>query len=136
VLSILGRRNHSTLIEHWNGSAWSVNSTSVVTGYAAQLTGVVDLSPSNAWAVGKGGGGSLLEHWNGTTWGLVPIPDPKLHAWCQRVDRRQLSQLTGPHHPGSGRTWPVTQRYAHGLPSTSTYFAARLSAAGGISRKR
>jgi hypothetical protein len=74
--SILGRRNHSTLIEHWNGSAWSVNSTSVVTGYAAQLTGVTDLSPSNAWAVGNGGGGSLLEHWNGTTWGLVPIPDP------------------------------------------------------------
>jgi len=74
--SILGRHSHGTLIEHWNGSAWSVNSSLVVTGSAAQLNGVVDLSPANAWAVGKGSGGSLLAHWNGSAWSSVTIPDP------------------------------------------------------------
>ena len=74
--SILGRHHDGTLIEHWNGSAWSVNSSGVVTGFLAELTGVVDLSPANAWAVGQGGSGSLLEHWNGSAWSSVTIPDP------------------------------------------------------------
>jgi hypothetical protein len=74
--SILGRHDDGTLMEHWNGTAWSVNSSSVVTGYAAMLTSVVDLSPSNAWAVGQGATGTLLEHWNGTAWSTVTVPDP------------------------------------------------------------
>ena len=73
--SVLGRHDDGTLMEHWNGSAWSVNSSLVVTGYTAELTGVADLSPTNAWAVGEANG-SLLEHWTGTTWSLVAIPDP------------------------------------------------------------
>ena len=74
--SILGRHDDGTLMEHWNGTAWSVNTSSVVTGYAAMLTSVVDLSPSNAWAVGQGATGTLLEHWNGTAWSSVTVPDP------------------------------------------------------------
>ena len=74
--SLLGRRDYGTLIEHWNGTAWSVNSSLVVTGSFAELTGVADLSPSNAWAVGQGGSGGLLEHWNGTAWSSVALPDP------------------------------------------------------------
>jgi hypothetical protein len=74
--SLLGRRDFGTLMEHWNGTAWSVNSSLVVTGQAAGLTGVADLSPTNAWAVGEGGTGGLLEHWNGTAWSSVALPDP------------------------------------------------------------
>jgi hypothetical protein len=73
--SVLGRHDDGTLIEHWNGSAWSVNSSLVVTGFVAELTGVADLSPTDAWAVGKGNS-TLLEHWNGSTWSSVAIPDP------------------------------------------------------------
>ena len=74
--SLIGRRTFATLMEHWTGSAWSVNSSLVVTGEAAELTGVVDLSPTNAWAVGQGGTGGLLENWNGATWRSVALPDP------------------------------------------------------------
>jgi hypothetical protein len=74
-MSVLGRHDDGTLMEHWNGSAWSVNSSLVVTGYTAELTGVVDLSPTNAWTVGEANS-SLLEHWNGSTWSEVTIPDP------------------------------------------------------------
>jgi hypothetical protein len=74
-MSVLGKHDDSTLMEHWNGTAWSVNSSLVVTGYTADLTGVVDLSPANAWAVGEANG-PLLEHWNGTAWSQATIPDP------------------------------------------------------------
>lgn len=74
--SVLGRHDYGTLIEHWNGTAWSVNSSLVVTGFFADLTGVADLSPTDAWAVGEGGSGGLLEHWNGTAWSSVALPDP------------------------------------------------------------
>jgi hypothetical protein len=73
--SVLGRHDDGTLMEHWNGTAWSVNSSLVVTGYFADLYGVADLSPTNAWAVGVANSG-LLEHWNGTTWSSVALPDP------------------------------------------------------------
>ena len=73
--SVLGRHDDGTLIEHWNGTAWSVNSSLVVKGFVAELTGVADLSPTNAWAVGTGNG-TLLEHWNGSAWSSMTIPDP------------------------------------------------------------
>jgi hypothetical protein len=72
---ILGRHDDGTVMEHWNGSAWSVNSTGVVTGFVAELTGVVDLSPTDAWAVGVADS-AILEHWNGSAWSSVTIPDP------------------------------------------------------------
>ena len=73
--SILGRHDDGTLMEHWNGTAWSVNSSNVVTGFVAELTGVADLSPTDAWAVGQGNS-AILEHWNGSAWSSVTIPDP------------------------------------------------------------
>ena len=74
--TMIARRDFGTLIEHWNGSAWSVNSKDALTGYAAGLNGVVDESPTNAWAVGESGSGGLIEHWNGNAWSTITLPDP------------------------------------------------------------
>jgi hypothetical protein len=74
--TVVSRRSHGTLIEHWNGSAWSINSVDAITGFAAGLNGVVDLTPTNAWAVGRSGSGGLIEHWNGAGWSTVTLPDP------------------------------------------------------------
>jgi hypothetical protein len=73
--TMIARHDYGTLIEHWNGSAWSVNSLDAITGFAAGLTGVVDLTPTNAWAVGESGSGGLIEHWNGNAWSTVTLPD-------------------------------------------------------------
>jgi hypothetical protein len=72
-----------TLIEHWNGSSWSVvsspnpaNKTYVV------LNGVAVVSANDAWAVGHSGDpGSiplqtLTEHWDGARWSIIPSPSP------------------------------------------------------------
>jgi len=74
--TMIGHRDFGTLIEHWNGRAWSAKSVDAITGAAVRLTGVADLGRSDAWAVGEGATGGLAEHWNGTKWSVVPLPDP------------------------------------------------------------
>jgi hypothetical protein len=59
------------MIEHWNGSAWSVVPASQ---YGVSLRGVAAIAPDDVWAVGWLGGYStspLAEHWNGSTWSYV-----------------------------------------------------------------
>jgi hypothetical protein len=69
-----------TLIEHWNGTAWTqVPSPNPALG-GNLLTGVAATSASNAWAVGYGiiamSRQTLIAHWNGTAWKQVPSPNP------------------------------------------------------------
>ncbi|MEO8972853.1 MAG: hypothetical protein ABI406_14790 [Ktedonobacteraceae bacterium] len=71
-----------TLIEHWNGSVWSVvTSPSPGPSTLIKLTGVAALTSSNAWAVGyyqdnSGSVVTLAEHWNGSAWSVVTSPNP------------------------------------------------------------
>jgi hypothetical protein len=65
-----------TLIEHWNGTSWSVvNSPNV--GLDNVLKGVAVVSATDVWAVGYAGNESqtLTEHWNGTSWSVVNSPN-------------------------------------------------------------
>ncbi len=68
----------STLIEHWNGTQWSIVSSPNVTG-SNQLHGVSAISATNAWAVGysnnNGTVDTLTEHWNGSKWSVVSSPN-------------------------------------------------------------
>ncbi len=68
-----------TLIEHWNGSAWSMVSSP--NPYMTQdLYSVAAVSTSDIWAVGQGfsyspyGYTTLAEHWNGSAWSEVTSP--------------------------------------------------------------
>jgi hypothetical protein len=61
-----------TLIERWNGSAWSVQPSPNIGDSA--LGGVAATSARNAWAVGGSSAGALIEHWNGRTWSVQPSP--------------------------------------------------------------
>jgi hypothetical protein len=58
----------SGLIEHWNGSRWSVVPSPVFSG---SLNDVVAISPTDAWAVGGMGlnqNPGVIEHWDGRHW--------------------------------------------------------------------
>ncbi len=72
-----------TLIEHWNGSNWSVVASPNPTGKTwVVLNGVAAVSASDVWAVGHSGDPSsiplqtLTMHWNGKSWSIVPSPSP------------------------------------------------------------
>jgi hypothetical protein len=70
-----------SLIEHWNGSNWSVVPSPSPGAQGNILYGVAGLSDSDVWAVGlqldaNGTAHALAEHWNGTSWSVVPSVDP------------------------------------------------------------
>ncbi len=76
------RRVDQTLIEHWNGKAWTVQKSPNpgTSANSNELSGVAALSPRNVWAVGSysdtAGGHTLIEHWNGKKWSVQPSPSP------------------------------------------------------------
>jgi len=58
------------LIEHTDGSSWTVAFTKVGT----ELEGVKATSASNVWAVGDDGSGAAILHYDGTTWSKQSSP--------------------------------------------------------------
>jgi hypothetical protein len=71
------------LIEHWNGSAWSVvGSVSQPSPDGGYLTSVTCVTGTDCWASGTVTGSSggadtaLMEHWNGSMWTSVPAANP------------------------------------------------------------
>jgi hypothetical protein len=66
------------LIEHWNGTAWSIVPSPNPGPDGDNLTGVTAISANDAWAAGYYSNGDqelpLFEHWNGTAWSVVNVP--------------------------------------------------------------
>ena len=79
----VGVSNTRALIEHWNGSIWSVVPTPNPKGvFFPNLGGVSCASPKRCTAVGSysqnspnGQGKELIEVWNGSSWSIVPAPN-------------------------------------------------------------
>ncbi len=68
----------STLIEHWDGSAWNIEE-SPDDGQTVNVLSAVDAAaPDSVWAVGRASDGfgdrPLIEHWDGFTWSLAEVP--------------------------------------------------------------
>jgi hypothetical protein len=73
-------RNGAALIEHWDGTSWTL-SDSPVAGSATTLYSLAPISSTSIWAVGyiKTSDVQFLpvtEHWDGTSWSVVTPPDP------------------------------------------------------------
>lgn len=83
-----------TLIEHWDGTQWSIVPSPNPDTQLNELRGVAALSANDAWAVGYRGGThnetpleTLILHWDGTSWRQVPSPNVPAGA-------NQLSAIT------------------------------------------
>lgn len=67
-----------TLVEHWDGTSWSVAPSPNVGAGSNFLDAVSADAPNDVWAVGgfgpAGAGASqtLVEHWDGVSWSLIP----------------------------------------------------------------
>lgn len=64
---------------HFNGTKWTAFPAPLINGeLTADLQGVVDISPTEAWAVGNvtlgANPGQIIEQWNGIKWNLFPNP--------------------------------------------------------------
>jgi hypothetical protein len=78
VFTLSGYTNFGSLIEHWDGTQWSIvpNPASSAGG---ELTSISTLSPTNIWAAGyqdnvSGAQVPLIEHWDGSSWSTVSTP--------------------------------------------------------------
>ncbi|MFB9449467.1 hypothetical protein Dvina_37920 [Dactylosporangium vinaceum] len=78
--------NDRPLIEHWNGTAWTVTPAGAAD---IMLRGISADAADDAWAVGESFDGQALlaEHWNGVAWSSValPVPPDSLRASIQGV---------------------------------------------------
>src|SRR5262249_60698024 len=70
-----------TLIEHWDGTNWSIVPSPNPDTQSNQLHAIAGVASNDLWAVGGRGDGitccpdeSLTEHWNGTSWSVVSNP--------------------------------------------------------------
>jgi hypothetical protein len=67
------------LVEHWNGTKWSVVNTPWVTGANSALYGIACPSATNCNAVGAAAfptmQNTLVMHWNGSKWARVNSPN-------------------------------------------------------------
>jgi len=78
----VGGTDGDVLIEHWNGSSWSVaRAPSIPFAAYAALSSIDGSSPDDIWAVGLGYSSSsspsstLTIHWNGSQWSYVRSPN-------------------------------------------------------------
>ena len=81
-----------TLIEHWNGTTWSIVPSPNPGTTSNGLTGITSIAANDIWAVGftsnrrdNNVDTSLLEHWNGTKWSLVASPTVKQGSQLLRL---------------------------------------------------
>lgn len=72
---------HRTLVEHYNGIAWSIVASANAAGSITDdLFALAARSASDIWTVGNffngntGGTNTLALHWNGLAWTLIPTP--------------------------------------------------------------
>jgi hypothetical protein len=111
-----GSLPQEALIEHWDGSQWSVVPAATPAGSAfSWLYGIAALSAKDIWTVGtsipQAGGGEtvLINHWNGTAWSLVSGPNPGTNA--------NILYAVAPV-PGTNQLWAVGNYLTSGAYQT------------------
>ena len=118
-----------TLIEHWNGTSWSIvpspNPAAGIPGDTDVLTAISGTGPGNLWAAGWDNNEAnqtiqlLFEHWNGSTWTAVSSPTPVRSAqfasgitavspdnvWAAGTDETGNSKTLAAHW--NGKAWSI-----------------------------
>jgi hypothetical protein len=140
----VGRRPPAPLIEHWNGTSWSLQPTDALTRLKSALpqtlTSVAALAPDDVWVLGTPGSNSsdVYLHWNGASWTLSRGPNigPRLGSAAMQViaaDHRGHLWAAGGWMRGygeagvpgggtverwNGRRWEVSRHAARRKPLT------------------
>jgi hypothetical protein len=147
-----------TLVEHWNGSAWTQVPSPNSSTRSNILSAVAAVSANDVWAVGNGATASnkneqLIEQWDGKTWTITPNPtisqgDSILSGvaaisvsdvWAVGSTRVQVTN--GPYHQEplvehwDGATWKVVTSAS--LPATDPNLSSfnQLSAVTAINSR-
>lgn len=116
-----GDNGRGTLVEHWNGSAWSVVRAAPNRAFGLQeLNSVVAVSQRNVWAVGDREDLDftvpLIEHWDGHVWSIVHGPPG---------DRRRPARLEAVAASSASNVWAVGRRGRRSQPMAERWNGRR-----------
>jgi hypothetical protein len=127
---------YQTLIEHWDGTSWTiVTSPNSSPAENNSLGGVSCTSATNCWAVGGYSSSvssvALLEHYDGTSWSIVSSPSPggsnvlngvactsATDCWATGAYQSTVVQSLKEHYDGA--SWTVVDS-ANTDPSQSNF---------------
>jgi hypothetical protein len=123
---------------HFDGTTWTAFPAPMIKGdNTSQLNGVVDISPTEAWAAGivnisEANPGQVIEQWNGTEWSVYPglkftsEQQPALYAmtavsstdiWAVGSLLVNFQALYALFEHWDGSAWTVTTGPLYGFPS-------------------
>jgi hypothetical protein len=135
-----------TLIEHWDGNAWTISSSPSPGSTGNQLNAVAALAPSDAWTVGYSTDAdviarTLIEHWDGTSWSVVPSPNnggngsylqgvaalasDNIWAVGYYVDNNQVNETLVEHW--DGKSWSIVNSPNRGTDGSQLFGIAAAS---------
>jgi hypothetical protein len=103
-----------TLIEHWNGTSWSIVTSPSPGSMFNRLNAVAAVSTNDVWAVGVGNG-PLIEHWNGSSWKVVSSPTTISLSSVTAVSAHDVWAVGGGYGTGAliehwnGSSWKVVK---------------------------
>ncbi|HKP51217.1 MAG TPA: S-layer homology domain-containing protein [Chloroflexia bacterium] len=123
-----------TLIEHWNGAAWSIV-TSPNPG-TSRLRGVSALTASDVWAVGDFTNQPLALHWDGAQWGVVPSPSVG-PSYLTAVDMVSANDVwaVGNYYIGGSISQTLVERYGgSGCPTPTSIATATSTPSAGTTQ--
>ena len=109
----IGLDDRNTLIEHWDGVAWTIVPSPNGPNAVNFLTRAAAVGTDDVWAVGysrtpgfSGISQTLVEHWDGQDWTVVPSPNPQPPG-----DYEFSNELFGIAVVGEDDIWAVGQTY-------------------------
>jgi len=128
TINSFGETVSHPLVEHFNGSAWSIVDAPIPAAGGA-FDAVTAISANNIWAVGhlgNGRDGNLIEHFDGTSWKIVQGPATGSFATLNGVSGTSASDVWAVGSIGrfagieilyfNGQSWSAIS----GLPSDSS----------------
>lgn len=131
-----------TLVEHWDGNAWSVvPSPNPSRASGAWLYGIAAISSTDVWAVGTYYSQAtqyynrvLVEHWDGTSWSIVSAPNPNLSCVLNAIAVASPDDIWAVGGGGAGNSglvehWNGTEWSAVTSPSPGTSVVTLTSVA-------
>jgi hypothetical protein len=143
-ISTGGQPNFQPLIEHWDGTAWTVVTLAGASGYS----GLVAVSCPSATSCAAIGDSARIEHWDGSTWSIAPLVTVTSQSRLNSVScatatscfavgsyQASLGAYTLIEH-WNGRKWSVTHSpnptgtFISSLDSVSCTSASRCTAVG------
>jgi hypothetical protein len=128
------------LIEHWNGTSWSIVSSPGETGLQLVLNAVAAVSANDIWAVGTTFGmttsttTTLSEHWNGSAWSIVPTLNPQATDTFSAVATISRTDVWAIGWSGNDVAQPLMEQWNGTAWSASTTGLVAFAVLDGVAR--